>query len=184
MVLAWAVRPCIRFKRIQGAFSLKKQLLVGHPMRPEFCRLHSGLDADQQALKLRHEFLVLTTAALDGGLRRKTPAWSAPGGFACDSVMDRRVPDQVDMKDRAQIVTAFGLSLPGFQACGIQGLPDFTPRTILRGVELKQIPNVFNDFIPDLDSHALLGNGLEQSAEHGLAAISLLVACKVRGNSS
>src|SRR5947209_495285 len=127
MVLAWTVRSCIRLKWIQGAFGLKEQLLVCHSARPEFCRLHSCLDADQQALKLRHELLVLTAAALDGGLRRKTPAWSAPGGFACDSVMDRRVPDQVDMKDRAQIVAAFGLSLPSLQACGIQSPPDLTP---------------------------------------------------------
>src|SRR5579864_8703347 len=114
MVLTWAVRPCIRFKRIQGAFSLKKQLLVGHPTRPEFCRLHSCLNADQQTLKLRHEFLVLTAAALDCRFCRKAPVRTPSGRFACDSVMDCRVPVQVDMKDRAQIVAAFGLSLPGF----------------------------------------------------------------------
>src|SRR5947209_6297473 len=102
MVLAWTVRPCIGLNRIEGAFRFKKQFLVCHPARPEFCRLHSRLDANQQAFKLRHKFLVLATATLDGRLRRKTPAWSASGRFTCDSVMDRRVPDQVDMKDWAQ----------------------------------------------------------------------------------
>src|SRR5689334_23759005 len=126
MVLAWTVGSCIGFERIEGAFSFKKQLLVRHPTRPEFCRLHSRLDANQQAFKLRHKFLVLATAALDGCLRRKTPAWSASGRFARDSVVDHRIPDQVDMKDWAQIVARFSFLLPSFQPCCIQSLPNFT----------------------------------------------------------
>src|SRR5579864_860573 len=147
MVLAWTVRPCVGFKGIQCAFSLKEQLLVCHSARLEFCRLQSRLDADQQALKLRHEFLVLTAAALDCGFCRKTPIWRTSGCFTCDSVMDRRVPDQVNMKKRSQIVASSSLLLPGSKPCSIQSLPDLTRRTVLRGIQLKQISNVFNDLI-------------------------------------
>src|SRR5690349_4257050 len=97
MVLGGSVRSRISFKRTQSTFGFNKQLVVSEPARSQFSRLHGCLNANQEAFKLRQELLVLATAPLDCAFDRKTPAWAASCRLARNSVVDRRIPDQVDM---------------------------------------------------------------------------------------
>src|SRR5215472_142847 len=85
------------------------------------------------------------------------------------------------MNHRPQVMTGFSPLFPGLKPYSIQSLADLISGTVLRCIDLEQVPYIFNDFIPHLESHALLGNGFEQSAEHYLVAVSFLVACEIGG---
>src|SRR5512140_2345721 len=99
---------------------------------------------------------MLATASLNGGLGGKAPTWAASGRLACDAVVYRRVPDEVYVKHGPEIVAGFSLFLPGLEPCSIERPPNFIARTVLRRVNVKQVADVFDHLIADLDSHALL----------------------------
>ncbi len=86
-------------------------------------------------------------------------------GLARYTMVDLRVPDEINVKHRSEVVPCFDLPLamlPGGHRSSARAIS--LTGTVLGRVEVEQVAEVFDHLIADLHSHALLRNGLEQRA--------------------
>src|SRR5229473_2544629 len=125
---------------------------------------------------------MLPARSLNGSLRRKAEDPFLPWAFSSNPMMRLRVPDEIDMQQWPQIVPFFCLLLPRRHSMGIKHIDDLAFGVVLCDVGPKQIPNVLDYLIPQLHSHALLGDRFEQRPQHHLGAVSLLIAGEIRSN--
>src|SRR6266852_7997300 len=102
---------------------------------------------------------MLLTGTLNAGKGGKTPEIVAPTiRLAGDAMVDLWVPNEINVKHRPEVMSGFDLLSPGFHAKCIKGNRDIVAGAVLRRIEFQQVAEVFNHFIPHLQSHALLRN--------------------------
>src|SRR5215813_13674729 len=92
------------------------------------------------------------------------------------------VPDEICMEQWPQVVPFLSLFLPIFNARLIEYGHFQLIRLPASPITLKKVAEVFYHLIANLQPHALFRNRLEQCFEHGLCAITFLVAGKIRSH--
>src|SRR5260370_14928904 len=125
---------------------------------------------------------MLPARSLDRCLGRKAEADFLSCASARNPMMDLRVPNEVNMQQRPQIMAFLCLSLPRRHSMGVKHIDNLTLRVVLGGVGPKQVLKVFDHLKANLHSHALLRDRLEQRPQHHLAAVALLIAGEVGSN--
>src|SRR5579859_7825425 len=98
---------------------------------------------------------MLVPAALHRTSSREAPAVCVDLRLPRSSGMQPRIPDEVDMQERPEIVAGTGSRLPCVPPVGIERARDLRGRGLLGIVARQQIADVLCDLVADLHPDAL-----------------------------